>query len=97
MTVVESEVRPLPGSRAALSLALVLQWFHSCHHFIVPPITHNYPWQHQRHPVALTKDTTLCGSLIGEDENVTVTSGNSDEVKEVYRTRGTNLKLQRTP
>lgn len=37
----------------------MLQWFHSCHHLIVPRITHNYSWQCQRHSAMLTKDATF--------------------------------------
>lgn len=60
VTVVGSEVRVLPGSRVGPSPAPVLQWFHSCHRLIVPPITHNYSWPNpQRHSETLTKDATF--------------------------------------
>ncbi len=59
IVTVGSERRVLPGSPAGPSLALMLQRFHSCHRLIVLPITHNYPWQRQRHSEMLTKDATF--------------------------------------
>lgn len=45
VTEVGSEVTVLPQMWTWPSLALTLQWYHSCHRLIVPPINRNYFWQ----------------------------------------------------
>ena len=68
VTAVGSELRVLPVRRLGRALPSMPQRFHSCHRLIVPPITHNYSWQQQRHsemiPACLIVGGWGCYSLV---------------------------------